>query len=104
LQGDIWLCALDPTRGAEIQKTRPCLIVSPDPLNLGLKTMLVVPMTTGGFAAPFRVACVFQRRDALLLPDQLHAIDRTRVIKRLGRIDRDSLSQTLAILREMFVE
>jgi len=66
--------------------------------------MLVVRMTTGGFAAPFRVAYVFQRQDALLLPDQMHAIDRTRAVKRLGRIDRDTLSQTLAILREMFVE
>jgi mRNA interferase MazF len=101
-QGEVWLFALDPTRGAEIQKTRPCVIVSPDVLNGRLKTVLVVPMTTGGFEAPFRPSLRFQGRDGLLLPDQMRAVDRTRGVKRLGRVDPSSLTALLAILREMF--
>ena len=101
-QGEVWLLALDPTRGAEIQKTRPCVIVSPDVLNARLKTVLVVPMTTGGFGAPFRVEVQFQERAGLLLPDQIRAVDRLRAIKRLGRIDPSTLTALLTILREMF--
>lgn len=101
-QSEVWLFVLDPTRGAEIQKTRPCVIVSPDALNLALRTVLVVPMTTGGFAAPFRVAVSFDGREGLLLPDQMRAVDRTRAIKRLGRIDKATMTQLLGVLREMF--
>ena len=103
-QGDVWLFALDPTRGAEIQKTRPCLIVSPDAMNLGLKTVLVVPMTTGGFDAPFRLRLRFADRDALLLPDQMRAVDRSLAIKRLGKLDGTRLTELLGILREMFAQ
>lgn len=101
-QGEVWLFALDPTRGAEIQKTRPCLIVSPDAMNLGLKTVLVVPMTTGGFDAPFRLRLGFAGKDGLLLPDQMRAVDRSRAIKRLGKVEGEALAKLLGILREMF--
>lgn len=101
-QGDVWLFALDPTRGAEIQKTRPCVIVSPDTLNAGLRTVLIVPMTTGGFDAPFRIRVRFDKRDALLLPDQMRAVDKSRAIKRLGAIDATAMAGLLTILREMF--
>lgn len=101
-QGDVWLFALDPTRGAEIQKTRPCVIVSPDTLNVGLRTVLIVPMTTGGFEAPFRIRVKFEKREGLLLPDQMRAVDKSRAIKRLGRIDATSMAGLLTILREMF--
>jgi mRNA interferase MazF len=101
-QGEVWLFALDATRGAKIQKTRPCVIVSPDVLNARLKTVLVVPMTSGGFDAPFRPKIQFHGRDGLLLPDQMRAVDRMRGVKRLGRIDPSALSALLGILREMF--
>lgn len=96
--------ALDPTRGAEIQKTRPCIIVSPDSLNAGLRTVLVVPMTTGGFEAPFRLKVEFDGRTGLLLPDQMRAVDKARAIKRLGRIDHGTMTELLSVLREMFAE
>jgi len=101
-QGEVWLCALDPTKGAEIQKTLPCVVVSPDVLNAGLRTVLVVPLTSGGFSAPFRVNVRFGGRDGLLVPDQMRAVDRLRLVKRSGLIDPVALASVLGILREMF--
>jgi mRNA interferase MazF len=103
-RGDIWLAALDPTVGGEIQKTRPCLIVSPDELNAHLRTVIVAPMTSGGRPAPFRVPIRFQRKQGLALPDQLRTLDKTRLVKRLGKADRATLAAVLAVLVEMFGE
>lgn len=94
--------ALDPTVGSEIQKTRPCLVVSPDELNDHLRTAIVVPMTTGSRPAPFRAAVTFQRKRGLLLVDQMRTIDRDRLVKRLGRVDAATRDAVLAVLREMF--
>ena len=103
-RGEIWLAALDPTRGSEIQKTRPCLIVSPDEMNRHLRTCTVVPMTSGSRQAPFRVAVSFQGKSGLLLADQMRTLDRDRLVKRMGRVDADTLRAVLAVLREMFAE
>jgi mRNA interferase MazF len=77
-RGEVWLAALDPTVGAEIQKTRPCLIVSPDELNKVLATLIVAPLTTGSHPARFRVPVRFRGRDGLILPDQIRTIARQR--------------------------
>ena len=74
-RGDVVLVALDPTRGSEIRKTRPCVIVSPDELNRHLRTVIVAPMTTGGQAYPWRIACRFQQRDGFIAIDQLRTIE-----------------------------
>lgn len=103
-QQDVWLCALDPTRGSEIQKTRPCVVVSPDDLNEKLSTFMIVPMTTGNRLTPFRVACLFNGKSGILLPDQLRSIDRSRAVKFLGTLDLAPFTQTLSVLREMFEE
>ncbi len=103
-RGEVWLAALDPTLGSEIQKTRPCLIVSPDEMNAHLRTMTVVPLTSGSRPAPFRIAVTFQGKSGLLLPDQMRTLDRARLVKRLGRIDAATLRQTLSVLREMFAD
>lgn len=79
----VWLVQLDPTQGSEIKKTRPCVIVSPDEL-LALSTVLVAPMTTQGFDFPCRVACTFQKKQGLILLDQLRAVDKSRLVKLLG--------------------
>lgn len=104
VRGDIWLAALDPTIGSEIQKTRPCLVVSPDVMNAHLRTVTVLPMTTGSRAAPFRVPIRFKGKDGLLLPDQMRTVDKARLVKKRGRVDRDTLMATLSVLREMFDE
>jgi len=103
-RGAVHLVALDPARGSEIRKTRPCLIVSPDELNQHLRTVVVAPMTTGGQSYPWRVACRFQRRDGYVALDQLRTVDTERLSKRLGNVDSDTLADVLRILQEMFAE
>lgn len=101
-RGEIWLAALDPTAGSEIQKARPCLVVSPDEMNVHLRTAIVAPMTTGSRPAPFRVAVTLQGKTGLILPDQMRTIDRARLIKRMGRVDAATLRSVLEVLSEMF--
>ena len=101
-RGDVFLIELDPTRGSEIRKTRPCLVVSPDELNQHLRTVIVAPMTTGGQAYPWRVRCRFRERTGFVAIDQLRTVDSTRLVKRLGRVSPGTLSAVLAILQEMF--
>ncbi|HSV71082.1 MAG TPA: type II toxin-antitoxin system PemK/MazF family toxin [Methylibium sp.] len=101
-RGDIWLAALDPTLGSEIQKTRPCVVVSPPEMNAHLRTVVVAPMTTGSHPAPFRVAIVFQRKSGLILLDQLRTLDRQRLVKRLGTAKPATLAALLAGLQAMF--
>jgi len=103
-RGQVWLAALDPTIGSEIQKTRPCLVVSPAEMNDYLRTILVAPLTTGGRAAPYRIPVTFRGRAGLILLDQLRTLDRMRLIRRMGVITRDTLSRTLVTLREIFEE
>jgi len=104
VRGEVWLVALDPTLGSEIQKTRPCLIVSPPELHDHLRTVIVAPMTTKSKAAPFRVAVSFQRKKGLILLDQIRTVDKTRLVKKAGAIDDKTLLATLHALQEVFSE
>lgn len=101
-RGEIWLAALDPTVGSEIQKTWPCLIVSPPEMHDHLRTAIVAPMTTGSRPAGFRVALSFKGKRGLVLLDQLRAIDKQRLVKRVGKASDATLAAVLAGLREVF--
>jgi mRNA interferase MazF len=101
-RGDIFLVSLNPTRGSEIRKTRPCVVVSPDELNAHLRTFIVAPLTTGGHTYPFRVRCRFDDKDGHVVADQLRAVDRERLIKHLGVLDEDTLVKVLSVLQAMF--
>ena len=103
-RGEVHLVGLDPTLGSEIKKTRPCLVVSPDELNQHLRTVIVAPMTTGGQAYPWRVACRFQNRSGFVALDQLRTVDRERLVKRLGRLSAATTTEVLDTLQEMFTE
>jgi mRNA interferase MazF len=103
-RGDVHLVGLDPTLGREIKKTRPCLIVSPDELNQHLRTVIVAPLTTGGQAYPWRVACRFQSRSGFVALDQLRTVDTERLVKRLGRLSAATTAEVLETLQEMFAE
>ncbi len=103
-RGEVYLVSLDPSVGREIRKARPCLVVSPDELNEHLTTLLVAPMTTGGHRYPFRIPCRFQRRDGFLVLDQLRTIDRSRAVRRLGKLSAPTVRKALNVLREMFAE
>lgn len=101
-RGDVYLIDLDPTRGSEIRKTRPCLVVSPDELNHHLRTVIVAPMTTGGQAYPWRVRCRFKGRAGFVAIDQLRTVDEERLVRRLGRLAPGTFTAVLAVLQEMF--
>jgi mRNA interferase MazF len=103
-RGDIWLAALDPTLGSEIQKTRPCMVISPPEMNDHLRTAIVAPMTTGSRPAGFRVGITFQGKTGLLLLDQIRTLDRHRLVKRLGAAPPDVVVETLQRLQEVFAE
>jgi mRNA interferase MazF len=100
----VWLAALDPTIGSEIRKTRPCLIVSPPEINDYLRTVVVAPMTTAGRPAPYRIPLTFRGRAGLIVLDQIRTLDRLWLIRRLGTVSGNTLSVTLAALREIFDE
>ena len=103
-RGEIWLVNLDPTVGSEIQKTRPCVIVSPAELNDNLLTVIVVPMTSKGFAAPFRVPVTHGGTKGLILLDQMRTVDKTRLVKKTGALTAKTLTATLTTLQEVFTE
>ena len=103
-RGEVHLVGLDPTLGREAKKTRPCLVVSPDELNQHLRTVIVAPMTTGGQAYPWRVACRFQNRSGFVALDQLRTVDRERLVKRLGRLSAATTTDVLDTLQEMFAQ
>lgn len=101
---DVFLVNLDPTVGSEIQKTRPCIVVSPDEMNRYIATVIIAPMTTKGKTYPTRVVCQFQGKDGQIVLDQIRTIDKTRLVKKLGQISQDEQRAVLDTLAEMFAE
>lgn len=99
---DVYLVNLDPTIGSEIRKTRPCVVVSPDEMNHRISTVIVAPMTTKGRLYATRVKCRFQRKNGMVVLDQIRTVDRRRLVKKLGRLDRGVAEQVRLILQEMF--
>jgi mRNA interferase MazF len=99
---EVYLVNLDPTIGHEVRKTRPCLIVSPDEMNLYIGTVIVAPMTTKARDYPTRVSLTFQGKKGQIVLDQIRTIDKIRLIKRLGKIDKNTAQKVLEILSEMF--
>jgi mRNA interferase MazF len=103
-QFDVFLVNLDPTVGSEIQKTRPCLVISPDEMNRHIATAIVAPMTTKGRPYPTRVACKFQGREGMIVLDQIRTVDKSRLVRKLGRISKTTAELVLSTLAEMFGE
>ena len=100
--GEIWLAQLDPAVGSEIRKTRPCVVVSPPEMHDYLRTAIVAPMTTGSHPAGFRIALTFQGKPGLILLDQIRALDKTRLLKRIGLLRPATLALTLQTLQAVF--
>jgi mRNA interferase MazF len=101
---DVFLVNLDPTVGSKIQKTRPCVVISPDEMNQYIATVIVAPMTTKGQLYPTRVLCQFQGKDGQIVLDQIRTVDKTRLVKHLGQISPDEQKTVLDTLAEMFAE
>ena len=101
---EVYLVNLDPTLGSEIQKTRPCLIISPDEMNDHINTVIVAPMSTKGRDYPTRIDCHFEEKDGQIILDQIRTVDKIRLVKRLGKITTQTQKDVLAGLLEMFAE
>ena len=101
-RGDVFLVELNPTRGRELRKTRPCVVVSPDELNAHMGTFIVAPLTSGGHPYPFRVACRFGGKNGHVILDQIRTVDDERLGKRLGTLTAVTMAKILAVLQAMF--
>lgn len=101
---DVYLVNLDPTVGHEIRKSRPCLVISPDEMNQHISTVIVAPMTTKGRNYPTRVSCIFQGKEGQVVMDQIRTVDKSRLVKRLGKIDSKTQADVLSVLSELFSE
>ncbi len=101
---DIYLVNLDPTIGAEIRKTRPCIVVSPDEMNRHVATVIVAPMTTKGHQYPTRVSCTFEGKEGQIVLDQIRTVDRTRLVRKMGRLTKSNQDAVLVVLAEMFAK
>jgi mRNA interferase MazF len=99
---EVYLVSLDPTMGSEIQKTRPCLIISPDEMNRYIATVIVAPMTTKGKDYPTRVSCTFKGKHGQVVLDQIRTVDKSRLVQKLGVISREAQSKVLSIIAEIF--
>jgi mRNA interferase MazF len=101
---DVYLVNLDPTVGSEIKKTRPCVVISPDEMNRHLRTAIVAPLTSQGRLYPTRVPCVFDGKEGLVVLDQIRTVDVTRFVRKVGRIQPETMTAVLMALGRMFAE
>ncbi|HAG08016.1 MAG TPA: transcriptional regulator [Desulfotomaculum sp.] len=99
---DVYLINLDPTAGSEIQRTRPCLIISPDEMNRHIRTVIVAPMTTAGKNYPTRITCKFKKKKGQIVLDQIRTIDKIRLMKKLGTIDPETQLEVISVLQRLF--
>ena len=99
---EVYLVNLDPTVGKEIKKSRPCLVVSPDEMNHNIQTVIIAPMTTKGHTYPSRVPCRFKGKNGQIVLDQLRAVDKLRLVRKLGRMDSKTSMLVLDVLQELF--
>lgn len=101
---EVFLVNLDPTVGHEIKKTRPCLVISPNEMNHHISTVIVAPMTTKGRKYPTRISCSFQGKKGQIVLDQIRTIDKRRLVKKLGTLNKTTQLKTLNLLQELFAK
>lgn len=99
---DVFLVRLDPAEGREIRKTRPCLVISPDEMNQHIDTVIVAPMTTKGRPYPTRIPVRFKGKSGQIVLDQIRTVDKSRLVKRVGKINEPTRGLVLALLAELF--
>jgi len=99
---DVFLISLDPTKGSEIKKTRPCLVVSPDEMNRHIRTVIIAPLTSTLKSYPTRVTTNFQGKQGQIVLDQIRTVDKQRLVKKLGTISEPAQNKVLNVLQRMF--
>lgn len=103
-QYQIILVNLDPTIGSEINKTRPCVVISPDEMNQHLRTVVIAPMTTSSKNYPTRVEIKHDNRIGWIVLDQVRTIDKQCILKDLGKLSKPEIKEVKAILKETLVD
>jgi len=103
-QYDVFLVDLDPTRGHEIQKTRPCIVISPNEMNANIGTVIIAPMTTKSKSYPSRIVLNFDKKQGWVVLDQIRTIDKSRLVKKLGTIQKEEILQIKNVLQEMLID
>jgi len=103
-QYEVFLIDLDPTQGHEIQKTRPCLVISPNEMNHHIGTVIIAPITTKSHNYPTRVALEFDRKKGWIVLDQIRTVDKSRLIKKIGDIEPKTINQVKDKIKEMLVD
>ena len=103
-QYEVFLVNLDPTIGHEIKKTRPCLVISPNEMNHTISTVIIAPMTTKSKKYPTRVELKFKKKNGWIVLDQIRTVDKKRLIKRLGEVNKKTIFKVKNVLSEMLVE
>ena len=103
-QYEVYLVDFDPTKGSEIQKKRPCLVISPNEMNHYINTVIIAPMTTKSHKYPTRVELKFKDKQGWIVLDQIRTIDKSRLIKKMGKTEKKTIVKVKNILREMLIE
>jgi mRNA interferase MazF len=99
---EVWLVNLDPTQGSEINKTRPCVVISPDEMNRHLRTVIIAALTSTRRDYPSRVDCVFQRKEGQVVLDHIRSVDKTRLVRKLGTLATTTAQEVSLRLQEIF--
>jgi mRNA interferase MazF len=99
---DVYLVNLDPTIGSEIQKSRPCLVISPDEMNRNIRTIIIAPMTSAQKEYPTRVSCTFRKKKGQIVLDQVRTVDKSRLVQKLGTIDSEAQLDVISVLQRLF--
>jgi len=99
---DVYLVNLDPTIGSEIQKTRPCLVISPDEMNRNIRTVIIAPMTSAQKEYPTRVSSTFRKKQGQIVLDQVRTVDKARLIQKMGTIDPKAQLDVISVLQRLF--
>jgi mRNA interferase MazF len=103
-QYDVFLISLDLAIGHEIKKSRPCVIISPDEMNNNIATIIIAPLTSKSHKYPTRIPLKFDMKDGWIVLDQLRSVDKKRLIKKLGRIDKNTIKHIKSVIKEMLIE
>ena len=103
-QYDIFLISLDPTIGHEIKKVRPCIVISPNEMNEHISTIIIAPMTTQSHSYPTRISIEFEGKKGWIVLDQIRALDKKRFVEKLGKLNKESISNVKMVIQEMLVD
>lgn len=102
MRADVWLVDFDKPIGSVTQSRWPCVVVSPEEMDEYLGTLILAPMSTQELPAPFRIPITFMQKKGLILLDQICTQEKSRLIKKLGVVEDETMAKALEVLQEVF--